>query len=129
MSLKTDGRPSAVLVLTNHLVWYRHFSARQKTAYDNMTSYYDAPDNIPTFTEIASYFGICVWLVPFALFVSLSASDNILPYENPAAAAAADGDGSKRKAQGLAKALVDGVRNTISQVGVTAGWKKRDDGF
>ncbi|KAK7732525.1 erv26 superfamily protein [Cytospora paraplurivora] len=120
---------SCVLVLINHLVWYRHFSARQKAAYNNMTSYYDAPDDIPTFTEIASYFGICVWLVPFALFVSLSASDNILPYENPAAATAADGDGSKRKAQGLAKALVDGVRNTISQVGVTAGWKKRDDGF
>lgn len=119
---------SCVLVLINHLVWYRHFSTRQKTAYSGMSSYYDAPDDMPTFTEIASYFGICVWLVPFALFVSLSASDNILPYENPAAAAAG-GDGGQKKAQGMAKALVDGVRNAISQVGVTAGWKKRDDGF
>lgn len=92
-----------------------------------MSSYYDAPD-LPTFTEIASYFGICVWLVPFALFVSLSASDNILPYENPAAAAAG-GDAGQKKAQGMAKALVDGVRNAISQVGATAGLKKRDDGF
>lgn len=95
-----------------------------------MASYYDTPDNIPTFTEIASYFGICVWLVPFALFVSLSASDNVLPTENPAASAnAANGDGSKRKAQGMAKMLVDSVRNAISEVGVMAGWKKRDDGF
>lgn len=94
-----------------------------------MSSYYDTPDNIPTFTEIASYFGICVWLVPFALFVSLSASDNVLPTENPAASAVASGDGSKRKAQGMAKMLVDGVRNSIGEVGVMAGWKKRDDGF
>ncbi|KUI65783.1 Protein SVP26 [Cytospora mali] len=118
---------SCVLVLINHLVWYRHFSARQKNAYNNMSSYYDTPDDMPTFTEIASYFGICVWLVPFALFVSLSASDNILPYENPAAAAG--GDASQKKAQGMAKALVDGVRNAIGQVGIAAGWKKRDDGF
>lgn len=118
-----------VLVLLNHIVWYRHFSAHQKGVYQNMSSFYDTPDDIPTFTQIASYFGICVWLVPFALFVSLSASDNVLPTENPAAAAAASGDGSKRKAQGLAKTLVDGARNTISEVGIMAGWKKRDDGF
>lgn len=117
----------AVLVLINHIAWYRHFSARQKSAYENISSYYDTPEGIPTFTEIASYFGICVWLVPFALFVSLSASDNVLPTENPVAAAG--GDGSKRKAQGMAKMLVDGVRNGISEVGVMAGWKKRDDGY
>lgn len=94
-----------------------------------MSSYYETPDDMPTFTEIASYFGICVWLVPFALFVSLSASDNVLPFENPAAAAAASGDGSKRKAQGMAKALVDGVRNSLSQAGDLAGLKKQDKSF
>lgn len=92
-----------------------------------MASYYETPDDMPTFTEIASYFGICVWLVPFALFVSLSASDNVLPYENPAAAAS--GDGNKRKAQGMAKALVDGVRNGLGQVGNLAGWNKTDKAF
>ncbi|KAF3762706.1 DUF396-domain-containing protein [Cryphonectria parasitica EP155] len=120
---------SCVLVLFNHVVWYRHFSARQKNAYSNASSFYETPEDMPSFTEVASYFGICVWLVPFALFVSLSASDNVLPTENPAAAAAASGDGSKRKAQGMAKMLVDGARNAIGEVGVMAGWKKRDDGF
>lgn len=118
-----------MLVLVNHIAWYRHFSAHQKKAYANMSSFYEQPDNIPSFTEVASYFGICVWLVPFALFVSLSAGDNVLPTENPAAVTAASGDGSKRKAQGMAKMLVDGARNAISEVGVMAGWKKRDDGF
>ncbi|CAN8099758.1 unnamed protein product [Discula destructiva] len=120
---------SCILVLANHVVWYRHFSDIQKQSYKNMSSFYETPDNLPTFTEIASYFGICVWLVPFALFVSLSAGDNVLPTENPAAAAAAAGDGSKRKGQGLAKSLVDGVRNGLSEVAIMVGWKKRDDGL
>lgn len=29
--------------------------------------------------DIATFFGICVWLVPFYLFLSLSANDNVLP--------------------------------------------------
>ncbi|XP_052899367.1 protein TEX261 isoform X2 [Anopheles moucheti] len=32
-----------------------------------------------TFTEVLAYFTLCLWLVPFALFVSLSANDNVLP--------------------------------------------------
>lgn len=95
-----------------------------------MSSYYDTPDGMPTFTEIASFFGICVWLVPFALFVSLSAGDNVLPTENPvAAAAAAGGDGSKKRGQGMAKMLVDVIRNGLGEVAIMVGWKKRDDGF
>ncbi|KAG6842015.1 hypothetical protein C0991_003541 [Blastosporella zonata] len=34
---------------------------------------------VPSFTEIASFFGICVWLAPLFLFLSLSANDNALP--------------------------------------------------
>ncbi|KAJ4394857.1 erv26 super protein [Gnomoniopsis smithogilvyi] len=120
---------SCVLVLANHVVWYSHFSARQKNAYSNLSSYYDTPDGMPTFTEIASFFGICVWLVPFALFVSLSASDNVLPTENPTAATAVSGDGSKKRGQGLVKTLVDVVRNGLGEVAIMVGWKRRDDGF
>jgi hypothetical protein len=100
------------LVLLNHYLWFRHFSALQQTAYGNM-SYYDQPD-VPTFTEIASYFGLCVWLIPFALFVSLSASDNVLPTmgsEDPMR----DSDG-KNKRQGMVKALVDNIRDGIGEV-------------
>lgn len=32
-----------------------------------------------TFMEVATYFGVCVWLVPMFLFLSLSANDNVLP--------------------------------------------------
>ena len=93
-----------------------------------MSSYYDTPDDVPTFTEIASYFGLCVWLVPFALFVSLSASDNVLPTmgsEGPSMAGGIGGDGNKAKrGQGLAKALVDNVLSAIRAVSQMAGWNR-----
>ncbi len=99
-----------------------------------MSSYYDTPDNIPSFTEIASYFGLCVWLVPFSLFVSLSASDNILPTmgSEPSTSAAAGGMGSSsgsgsRRSQGMAKALVDNVRAAIGEGSALFGWKKPED--
>lgn len=118
---------SIVLVLLDHYVWFRHFSHSQQRAYQNMSSYYDTPKNMPTFSQIASYFGICVWLVPFSLFVSLSASDNVLPTMGGAPTSGAAGEGfaatgsalpsglsassssrsSKRGGGGMAKALVD----------------------
>ncbi|KAM7202723.1 Transmembrane adaptor Erv26 [Rhypophila sp. PSN 637] len=121
---------SCALVLINHYVWFKHFSHHQERAYQNMSSYYDAPSNMPTFTEIASYFGICVWLVPFALFVSLSASDNVLPtmgHEGSTSAGGVDADSKKRRGQGMAKALVDGVLNTIGEISAMSKFKKRSD--
>ncbi|XP_043286186.1 protein TEX261 [Venturia canescens] len=31
------------------------------------------------FSEVIAYFTLCLWLVPFSLFVSLSANENVLP--------------------------------------------------
>ncbi|KAK3806288.1 MAG: DUF396-domain-containing protein [Benniella sp.] len=53
---------SCVLVLVDHFMWFQHFSHH----------YY-------SFMSIASFFGICVWLIPFVYFISLSANDNALP--------------------------------------------------
>ena len=102
-----------------------------------MASYYDTPDDVPSFTEIASYFGICVWLVPFALFVSLSASDNVLPTmgSEPTSSSSAIGSGgavngggsAKRRGQGMAKALVDNIRGAIGEGSALFGWKRPDD--
>jgi transmembrane adaptor Erv26 len=117
---------ATALVLVNHYVWFKHFSNHQQRAYQRMKSYYDTPDDVPSFTEIASYFGLCVWLVPFALFVSLSASDNVLPTmgsEDPTT-----GDGSKSiRGQSMIKAVVDNVLSAISEVGAMAGLKRSDD--
>ncbi|GFP57890.1 protein SVP26 [Trichoderma asperellum] len=105
---------SCVLVLLDHYVWFRFFSNHQERAYAR-SSYYEHVD-VPTFTMIASYFGICVWLIPFALFVSLSAGDNVLPTIGTEPVRGVDG---KNKPQGLVKALVDWVRGLIGDMAGT----------
>ncbi|KAG6916702.1 hypothetical protein DXG01_005651 [Tephrocybe rancida] len=69
---------SCVFVVADHFLWFFYFSritqeARQSRAYRHTTI------EVPGFTEIASFFGICVWLAPLFLFLSLSANDNALP--------------------------------------------------
>ncbi|KAK4184161.1 transmembrane adaptor Erv26 [Podospora australis] len=120
---------SCALVLVNHYVWFKHFSHHQERAYQNV-SYYETPDNIPTFTEIASYFGLCVWLVPFALFVSLSASDNVLPTmgNESVGSSSADGNGGRRRGGGgMFKTLVDGVLGWFGQASAMVGLKRPED--
>lgn len=53
---------AAVLLFVNHYFAFNHFS----------TVYYP-------FSEVLAYFTTCLWLVPFAFFVSLSANENVLP--------------------------------------------------
>lgn len=141
---------SCVLVLVNHWLWFRHFSAPPHNTHGNgRYSYYDQA-NIPTFTEIASFFGLNVWLVPFALFVSLSAGENVLPsmgseyatgqgssfispgQDHPASATSINGGvggirtRSKRSntQTGMAKAAVNGVREWVGETGEVMGlWK------
>jgi hypothetical protein len=123
-SLPTDPT-FLVLVLFNHYIWFSHFST---AAVAPLRSIYDKPD-VPTFTEIASYFGICVWLVPFSLFVSLSAGDNVLPTmgsEEPTTPGAA---GVNNKRQGMVKVIVDTVREWIGELAQLAGWWRPERGF
>ncbi|KAL1959243.1 hypothetical protein VTO42DRAFT_2430 [Malbranchea cinnamomea] len=143
---------SCALVALNHWVWFRFFSdpvalqARSRPsssssgwrtggAPDNYNSYnYYAAADYPSFTEIASFFGLCVWLVPFALFVSLSAGDNVLPsmgseYATGGAVPSSStphgvgvGAGKRNKNVAMAKALVDGVREWMGETGQAMGW-------
>jgi hypothetical protein len=133
---------SCVLVLLNHWFWFRHFSAPPKSKGERF-NYYSQPAQ-PTFTEIASFFGLEVWLIPFALFVSLSAGENVLPSMG---SEYATGQGSsfvsagmepatnvgfagrtrhKRSntQSGMAKVAVSGVKEWIGETGELMGfWK------
>ncbi|KAJ8025783.1 hypothetical protein HOLleu_33432 [Holothuria leucospilota] len=51
-----------ILVFVNHYYAFRYFS----------TVWHP-------FSEVLAFFTICLWMVPFAFFVSLSANDNVLP--------------------------------------------------
>eukprot|EP01113_Clastostelium_recurvatum_P036593 TRINITY_DN5245_c0_g1_i1.p1 TRINITY_DN5245_c0_g1~~TRINITY_DN5245_c0_g1_i1.p1 ORF type:complete len:218 (-),score=26.03 TRINITY_DN5245_c0_g1_i1:26-652(-) len=57
---------SVACVILNHFMWFLFFRRH----------YFP-------FSQIASIFFICVWLLPFSFFVSLSANENTLPYGNP----------------------------------------------
>ncbi|KAL7750417.1 erv26 superfamily protein [Sorochytrium milnesiophthora] len=61
---------SCVLAVVNHYVWFRYF---QTLAHDPFTR------RVYPFSHIAAFFALCLWLVPFAYFVSLSANDSTLP--------------------------------------------------
>lgn len=137
-------------MIVNHYLWFRHFSAPAPAS--SYSAYYTRDSNIPSFTEIASYFGLCVWLVPFALFVSLSAGENVLPsmgseyatgagssYTSPGKTPESFGSGSgaampagmegKRRGRsgtnaGMAKAVVTNVKEWVGETGEVMGfWK------
>ncbi|KAK3718906.1 erv26 super protein [Vermiconidia calcicola] len=136
---------SCGLVLANHWLWFRHFSVPPKSAAKGgRFNYYDR-EPMPTFTEIASFFGLNVWLVPFALFVSLSAGENVLPsmgseyatgqgssFVSPGRTPDLDGGFSSGKGRhkrsntqsGMAKVAVSGVREWIGETGELLGiWR------
>ena len=133
---------SCGLVLVNHWLWFRHFSVPPRSS--NFRYNYYEQQAMPTFTEIASFFGLNVWLVPFALFVSLSAGENVLPsmgseyatgqgssYMNPgrepsgANGLPTRGRHKRSNTQtGMAKQAVNGVREWVGETGELMGlWK------
>ncbi|KAJ5974006.1 hypothetical protein N7481_011216 [Penicillium waksmanii] len=136
---------SCILVLINHWLWFRHFSnppAPSRAADSNWRQPYSVNyEDMPSFAEVASYFGLCVWLVPFALFVSLSAGENVLPsmgseYVTAAASAqqsSASAMGHSRgfsdgrsKNKGMAKALVDNASDWVRETGELMGFWRGD---
>jgi len=75
---------SCILVVADHFLWFHHFSARLHDARRYQNTYHRphtprVPTESPTLAEVASFFGVCIWLVPLFLFLSLSANDNALP--------------------------------------------------
>lgn len=91
---------SCVLVISNHFLWFHHFNNPYIPPLEVRLRPNYVPPRIPTFLEICSFFGILVWLVPFALFVSLSAHDNLLPHHM-------DKQDDKRKITGWLKLLLE----------------------
>ncbi|KAK5173478.1 erv26 superfamily protein [Saxophila tyrrhenica] len=132
---------SCVLVLANHWLWFRHFSAPPKSTTGRYNYYEQAAQ--PSFTEVASFFGLSVWLVPFALFVSLSAGENVLPsmgseyatgqgssFVSPGREPAANGYTGRTRHKrsntqsGMAKVAVNNVKDFIGETGEVMGfWK------
>lgn len=69
---------SCVLVIADHFLWFFYFAKKSNDA-RHLRTYRGVSPEVLGVTEIASFFGICVWLAPLFLFLSLSANDNALP--------------------------------------------------
>lgn len=81
--------------------------------------------DIPTFGQVAAFFGICVWLVPFGLFVSLSAGELVLPTigsDGRISPGIPGGGGSDIRAQGLVKQVYAAVGNWVGESMQALGW-------
>ncbi|ODV68876.1 DUF396-domain-containing protein [Hyphopichia burtonii NRRL Y-1933] len=100
---------SCVLVIANHFLWFNHFHNPYIPPLEVRLQPNYKPPNIPSFIEVCSFFGLCVWFIPFALFVSLSAHDNLLPHhmENNI------DNKDKKKNNGLAKVVVASIRDYL----------------
>ncbi|CAL1701195.1 unnamed protein product [Somion occarium] len=72
---------SCFVVVIDHFMWFFHFAHVTQEARQRSRSVYRGPqaNNVPGFADIATFFGVCVWLAPLFLFLSLSANDNALP--------------------------------------------------
>lgn len=57
---------SAIMIMADHYLAFSYFSSVWHP-----------------FSEVLAFFTVCLWLVPFALFVSLSANENVLPTSIP----------------------------------------------
>ncbi|CAO3647714.1 unnamed protein product [Mucor fragilis] len=92
---------SCVLVFVDHFLWFNYFTSHYKP-----------------FMDIAAFFGLCVWLVPFAYFISLSANDNALPTSDPAFVDAIP----NQQKQGLMKTLLStiGIKTQDTSMPTTA---------
>ncbi|ODV80432.1 DUF396-domain-containing protein [Suhomyces tanzawaensis NRRL Y-17324] len=107
---------SCVLVIANHFLWFNHFHNPYIPPLEERLQPGYVPPTIPTFVEVCSFFGLGVWFVPFALFVSLSAHDNLLPHH-------VESSNSKKKSNGLAKVVVGRIRDWIFEVSRRLGYE------
>lgn len=61
---------SCVLFITSNLVWYRYFHSDPEFFYHY---------RVGPMASTASFFFLCIWLVPLGFFVSLTVNDSVLP--------------------------------------------------
>lgn len=115
---------ACICVVLNHWFWFRWFTNVDVPPYAilDKNPYYNGPTH-PPFAQVSSFLGICVWLIPFALFISLSASDNVLPTtvssSNDEESAA---EKAKRRGTGLAKSIIHFCYQQIVKISQAVGY-------
>jgi hypothetical protein len=121
----TDGQflGSCVMVFLSHWLWFRYFSDPDLPPAGILIERPDyAGRTHPPFAQIASFFGICVWMIPFSLFIGLSAGDNVLPTSNELDDDNTGSQKARRRSVGLVKVLVEKMWFYIGLAGRQLGY-------
>ena len=121
----------SVLVLLDHFFFFRHFSSFPPPRSHVYSRFSTTPNmsssemDIPTFGQVAAFFGICIWLVPFGLFVSLSAGELVLPTigsDGRISPGVGGGDSTAKRGKGLVKQVYAALGNWIWESLQALGW-------
>lgn len=120
---------SCLLALVNHYLWFTHFSNPYiPTIEERLNSNFKMP-YYPSFTEVASFFGICIWLIPFSLFISISSNDGQLPLSSNDLRVDSDQERVKKGAN-LVRSLItkclSGITNSLKLLGIDFKLGKSD---
>ncbi|KAH8418349.1 hypothetical protein KR222_002650 [Zaprionus bogoriensis] len=75
---------SLAMLVINHVLAFQYFTAvyvpfTQVCFLHPTEQVTPNPTHLYVLLQVLAYFTICLWMVPFGLFVSLSANDNVLP--------------------------------------------------
>uniref|UniRef100_A0A7S2ZLN4 Protein TEX261 n=1 Tax=Rhodosorus marinus TaxID=101924 RepID=A0A7S2ZLN4_9RHOD len=90
---------SGIMFVINNVAWYRYFNENYNMFYNYRLS--------PT-PSIASFFLLCVWMVPIGFFVSLTVNDSVLPGAGlDAPSSSRDSESKEKKSKNLVAATVD----------------------
>lgn len=122
---------TCILAILNHYFWFRYFSDPYiPPLEDRLDPEFKMP-HYPTFAEIASFFGICVWFVPFALFISLSSTDTSLPLTASDLGSSGKTDKKVTKSVNLIRFLLTQLAQAIDRafklLGINFKFRRRND--
>lgn len=119
---------SSICVVLNHYFWFRYFNNNEIPPQFRFDPNY-VPKRRASFSEVASFFGICIWFIPFALFVSLSAGDYVLPTATTTNIKKTDDENSeveprlRKRAVGLARVVINSFRQYIYSIARVFGYE------
>ena len=91
LNIKKTISKSYLQVLVNHYLAFSHFGENYypfSEVRDDALTLFSSSICCAVFVipelifQVMAYFTICLWLVPFSFFVSLSANENVLPTMN-----------------------------------------------
>ncbi|GMM31066.1 Svp26 protein [Martiniozyma asiatica (nom. inval.)] len=105
---------TCILALLNHYLWFRHFNNPYIPTIDERLSTDFKMPHYPSFAEVASFFGLCIWFTPFALFISISSNEAPLPLSNNDLNGDSDTERVK-KSVNLVRSIITKSLSTISE--------------